>query len=368
MAGRRIAVVLLTLPLAGCLEPPVSESLEVRVLRGGASLVTVGISLRDPTDYDKSPRVQQRLESEARELASGSDAWSDRFRRVEPSRQRDVVDHDRGRLNRVERHALLDGPEDLREFFRDTGVGVAYADGEGWGELTLMPGRPARATSAQRQRLETELATFSAGVADYAAATKRLYDHLSINPDRARACLGAIVADKAEGETLTDDESALVNGVNDAIGVITAVLAPVSGEPFTLDEISRLAYDPFPAPTRVSVPGTIVEREGFPGELASELKIPVCSVWSAFERLEGRWFSPDPALALWRHDAAKSGDPFSLDAFLAIPRRAAPAPLESEVRGAIDDQLKPAPVYRVRWRPDALDAAEADALRVLPEP
>ena len=58
------------------------------------------------------------------------------------------MDHYRGRLNRVQRHALLDGPADLREFFRDTGVDVAYTDGEGWGELTLTPDRPARATSA----------------------------------------------------------------------------------------------------------------------------------------------------------------------------------------------------------------------------
>jgi len=368
MVGRRIAVVLLALPLAGCLEPPVSESLEVRVLRGGASLVTVGIRLRDPSDYDNAPRVQQRLESEARDLTSGNDAWSDRLRRVEPGRQRDVVDHDRGRLSRVERHALLDGPEDLREFFRDTGVGVAYAEGEGWGELTLTPGRPSRLTSAQRQRLETELAGFAAGVAAYAAATKRLYDHLSIHPDRARACLGAIVADKGAEEPLTDEESVLVDGVNDAIGVVTAVLGPAPGEPYTLDEISRLAYDPFPAPMRVRVPGTIVEREGFPGELTSELKIPVYSIWSAFERLEGRWFSPDPALALWRHDAVKSGAPFDLEAFLAIPRRAVSAPFESEVRSAIDGQLRPEPVYRVRWTPDAVDAAEADALKALPEP
>lgn len=368
MIDRRVVVVLLAVPLLGCLEPPVSETLEVRMLRGGASLVTVGVSLRDPSDYDNAPRVQQRLEAEARELNSGSDPWSDRFRRVEPSRRRDVVDRDRGRLNRVRWHALLDGQADLREFFRDTGVEVVYAEGEGWAELTLTPGRPSRATSAQRQRLAAELAGFTAGLTDYAAAMKRLYDHLSAHPDRARACLGTIVADKAEAEPLRDDESALVDAVNDAIGAITTVLGPVPGESFTLDEISRLVYDPFPAPMRVMVPGTIEEREGFAGDLASELNVPVLSIWSAFERLEGRWFAPDPALALWRHDAAKSRGPFDLDAFLAIPRRAAAAPLESEVRGAIDGQLTPAPVYRVRFKPDALDAAEAEALRILPEP
>jgi hypothetical protein len=268
----------------------------------------------------------------------------------------------------VQRNAVLAGPEDLREFFRDTGVGVAYAEGSGWAELTLTAGRPSRATSAQRQRLDAEVAAFSTDIAGYAAATKQLYDSLDAHPERARACLGAILTDRGEGETLTGEESELVKRVNDAIGALGAVLDPVPGEPFTLDEISRLVYDPFPAPMRVTVPGTIVEREGFPGELTSELKIPVFSLWSAFERLEGRWLSPDPALALWRDDVAKSGRPFDLNGFLVIPRRAAAPPTASEVREAIEDQLKPQPVYRVRYTPEARDDTHADAFRALPEP
>jgi hypothetical protein len=160
---------------------------------------------------------------------------------------------------------------------------------------------------------------------------------------------------KVEGEKLTDPESALTTRVNDAISAVVAVLDPAPGEPYTIDEISRLVYDPFPAPMRVSVSGEIVEREGFPGELGSELRIPVFSIWSAFERLGGRWFSPDPALAIWRNDIAKTGKEVDLDAFLAIPRRTAPAPMETEVRGAIENELRPAPVYRVRWTPAEKD-------------
>ena len=108
---------------------------------------------------------------------------------------------------------------------------------------------------------------------------------------------------------------------------------------------------------RVTVPGEIVEREGYPGDLKSPLQIPVFSIWSAFERLEGRWFSPDPALAIWRDDLAKTGKPFDLDAYLAIPRSRAVAPTDDEVRAAIEHQLKPEPVYRVRWTPAAKDEA-----------
>ena len=351
MIDRRFAIILIALPLVGCLEPPVSESLDVRVLHDGASVVSIGVVLRNSSDYDKSPRVQQRLESVQRELEAGSDPWSLRLRGVEPERQRDVLDREEGRLRRVVRHALLREPIDLREFLRDTGIGVVYADGKDWAELTLTPGRSGRATSAQRQRLDVQLSEFCKNLASYAAATKELYGYLETHPDRARACFGELFSVKTEDEKLTDEESALVTRVNDAISVICVVLEPVPGEPYTIDEISRLVYDPFPAPMRVTVPGEIVEREGYPGELKSALLIPVFSIWSAFERLEGRWFSPDPALATWRHDIAKSEEPFDLDAFLAIPRRAAVVPTDDEVRAAIENQLKPEPVYRVRWTP-----------------
>ena len=356
MIDRRFAAIPIALLLTGCLEPPVSESLDVRVLPHGASIVSIGVVLRSPSDYDKSPRVQQRLESVARELEAGSDPWSARLRSVEPERQRDVMDRKEGRLRRVVRNALLKEPDDLREFFRDTGIGVAYADGEGWAELTLIPGRSALATAAQRQRLNVELSDFCKNLAVYAEATRTLYAYLEAHPERARACLGKLFSVRTEDGELTDEESALEKNVDDAISAIGVVLDPAPGEPYTIDEISRLVYDPFPAPMRVTVPGEIVEREGYPGELKSPLHIPVFSIWSAFERLERRWISPDPALALWRDDIANTGKPFDLDVFLAIPRRAAIAPTTDEVRAAIESQLKPEPVYRVRWTPAGKDA------------
>ena len=357
MIARQVAIGLIVLPLLGCLEPPVTESLELRILRGGASLVSIGVALRDPSDYDREPRVKQRLESEARALDERTDPWSARLRRIEPERQREVVDRQRGRLRRVTRQVLLGNRADLRELFRDTGVDVAYAEGKDWAELTLVPGRSSRATAAQRLRLDRDLDAFSANLGSYAAATRKLYDYLDANPARARACLAEALSVKIKGEKLTDVESALATSVNDAIGAICAALDPAPGEPYTLDELSRLVYDPFPAPMLVTVAGEIVEREGFPGELKSPLRIPVFSIWSAFERLDGRWFSPDPALALWRDDLAKTGKEFDLEGFVALPRRAGPAPTASEVRGAIENELRPAPVYRVRWTPAAKDDA-----------
>src|SRR5512145_3340085 len=144
-------LVLLLLSSVACLEPPVSESLEVQMRDGGAARVSVTVALRDPRDYAQMPRVRQRLEDEARTYDAGTDAWSDRLRAAAPSRERVSVDREKGVLRRVEREADLEAPADLAALLRDTGVEVSYGEGEGWAELALVPGSSRRATSAQRR-------------------------------------------------------------------------------------------------------------------------------------------------------------------------------------------------------------------------
>src|SRR5262245_25971566 len=130
----------LLLASASCLEPPVSESIEVKMLDGGASHVSVTVALRDPGDYERLRLVRERLLGEARGYEAGTDAWADRLRAASPARERVSVDREKGTLRRVEREADLDAPADLAALLRDTGVDVSYADGDGWAELTLVPG------------------------------------------------------------------------------------------------------------------------------------------------------------------------------------------------------------------------------------
>lgn len=351
MKTRRVAAVTAILVASlGCLEPPVSESLDIRILRGGASVVTVGVVLRKASDFSESPRVQQRIDSETRALEDGSDAWSTRLRAADPALERAVTDRERGRLFRVTRHARFDSPEDLHAFLRDTGVSVAYDEGRDWAELTILPGRPGRPTTAQRERVKSELASWSAKLAAYFAATEALYGYLETHPDRARPCLAQILTKLPEGESLSEGEEKLAKAVEDTMNEAGVVLTAPPDEAYTIDELSRLVYDPFPAPIRVAVPGKIVEREGFPGELEAPLAIPVASFWAAVERLEGRWARPDPMLATWRTDVANHGKEVDLDAFLSVPRQAS-SPTALEIQRAIEDQLRSPSLYRVRWTP-----------------
>jgi hypothetical protein len=349
-AGRLLMALALIVALTACLEPPVSESLDLWILPGGASVVTIGIVVRDPSDFEGNPKVRQRLEAEMRALAEGTDPWSLRLRAASPVRERDVADREEGRLCRVTRHASFDAPDDLRAFLRDTGVGVDYGEGKGWAELTILPGRSGRPTTAQRERVKEALEKWSGTLASYFAATADLYAYLDGHPDRARACLAVLLTALPEGETLSDDEARLTKAVDDAMSECWEVLVVPPDEAYTIDELSQMVYDPFPAPIRVSVPGKIDEREGFPGELDAPLVVPTTSLWSSFERIEGRWAAPDIAQAVWRHDRAAPKTEFDFDAFVALPRRAS-RPDVGEVRAAIEAALRPASVYRVRWIP-----------------
>src|SRR5580765_5152477 len=151
--ARPMMTILIAAPLCGCLEAPMTERLDIRMLPGGASVVSLRVSIRDAGDFADSPKLQQRLSSETRALEEGTDPWSARFKAASPARERDVRDAADGRLVRLVRHGRLDTPEDLRAFLRDTGVGVSYEKGDGWEELTILPGRPARPTSAERERV-----------------------------------------------------------------------------------------------------------------------------------------------------------------------------------------------------------------------
>lgn len=349
---RKATAILLAVPLCGCLEAPLTERLDIRMLAGGASVVSLRVSLRDPSDFAESPKLRERLESETRALEEGTDPWSARFAAASPARERDVRDTADGKLIRLTRHGRLATPDDLRAFLRDAGVGVSYDHGEGWEELTLLPGHPLRVTSAERERVKTELASWSTKLSAYFASLERLYDYLDRRPERARVCLASIVSKVPEGESLTGEESRLTDAVEDAMGACGAILTAAKDDAYTLDELSRRVYDPFPAAIRIAVPGAVVEREGFAGAGDAPLEIPEASLWSAFTRLQGRFASPDLAVLMWRQDVGGKDAAIDVDA-LAAARRRAGKPSADEIRAAIEDQLRTAPVYRVRWAPEA---------------
>ena len=126
---------------------------------------------------------------------------------------------------------------------------------------------------------------------------------------------------------------------------------------YSPEELSRLVYDPSPASILVRVPGPVLEVEGFQDQGSGILRVSPLTLWGAFTRIQDRWISPDPAVIYYEH-LAGGKKPLALEDFLARPRSASDAPSPGEILGALKEQLKPAPVYRVCWSTENLREME----------
>lgn len=370
----RVAAALGVLLLAGCFEEPVERRLALCFVARDAVLVSVVTTLAPAGSAEDSPALQRRLAEERRVLEEGRDEWRPRFAALEAPAARLVLEEENGGIVATERRALAD-PAKLAAFFADTGIAASFTVREDEAELQLVPGPSPRASREQRERVAAVLAGWSQAIADYLATAARLWRYLDERPERARPCLAdlmsPVVSDdvgRQAGEP-TADERALVERLEEARDRVYDVLSVPEGEAETLDGLSRLVYDPFPAWMTVALPGAPLDVEGFEAHGAT-LEVGGLGLWAALERLEGRWLAPDPALVTIRSMRGPDPERFDFEAFLAAPRHAAdPAPDALGVRRAIEESLRPAPVYRAVWRLPSTDLeALAPAWRALPCP
>jgi hypothetical protein len=161
--------------------------------------------------------------------------------------------------------------------------------------------------------------------------------------------------DGGRRELLHRHEKPLVEAVEQAMSDAWEVLLVTSQEAYSINEVSRLVFDPFPARVRVEVPGEVVETEGFAATPEGGLLVPSVSLWQALTSLQGRWLEPDPLLLYVDRSGGTAGTPgpgFDLAGIVARERSHAAAPRAAEIRAALETRLLPAPVYRVVYRVD----------------
>lgn len=352
--------------ILSCFEPPVAEDLRLEFSADGLVTITALTRIRDVDESNAA--LQRRIEEARRAAFEGTDAWSGRFEAFGPTIERGEWEKHEGRLVSHSHSATSEDPQALSRFFADTGLVIEWRLADGRGELALYPPAAGNAGRAERQRVGRALDDWSAELAAYLASAEPLWRHLEANPDRARPCFAHLFSTyiaeqevEATGE-LSAEEAGMVEELSDAIDQVTTILSVPEGEAYSLDELSRRVYDPFPAPLTVRVPGEILELEGFTtgGDGGSDLHAGGTSLWQALRGIEGRWLSPDPAVALVAHDIARSpGQSFPLAAFLSRPRQAETAPSAHEARRALAEHLAPAPAYRLVWsQPQSQDEGE----------
>jgi hypothetical protein len=234
---------------------------------------------------------------------------------------------------------------------------VSYTRGEGFAEFTLVPQAPARASRQEREELARLRESLARDARVYLQELSGLYVYLADHPGRDGTCFGEIYEEcigkeaKAGFPELLPDEEARLDRLGEAMGRLVNYVQVPGDAGRSPDELARWVLDPFPAPLTVTVPGEILEAEGFEGVAPGHAVHPGLDLWFALGKLDGAYLTPDPLVPLLtclRQE--KTAPPLSLEAVLAQPRRSAPVPSEAELEKALDALLEPAPLYRVRWR------------------
>ena len=350
---------LLALTLCACFEEPVEERLHLCFLADGTLVVTASTRVNQVPGSESNPALKRRLDEVRRSLEQGDDDWRRRFRVLEPLVERLVLDRVGGEVTELRRSAAGVDAAGLRAFFADSGVAASLEIVEGRAELVLSPGASQRSTREQRKAVDAALTRWTELLARYATNAGALYAYLGDRPERARACFSVLFATltRGPGESLDEREAALVKAVEGDIDEAVQVFDVADDEVYTVNELSHLVYDPFPARVEVHLTGAPVESEGFRRDAGGALVVPGLGLWEAFEDLEGRWLEPDPLLTVVRAQRNHSR-PFDLDAFVPLPRRASPPADAGEVRAEVVRLLTPASAYRVVW--PVIAAAEED--------
>lgn len=368
---QRLGLALALLLLLACFDPPVKETLRLRFFPNGAFAVSNAVELDLLKDGESNPALERRMFDLRRELLDGLDPWARRFAAVEPVSERLSWEKRFGLLALARRSALFAEPASLRDLFSDTALSVSFEVREdGVAELAIVPGVPSQATRRQRRDMERALDEWSAHIAEYLAATAELYYWLDANPGRARACFLELFAEVIDEESVSEsdlaeelsaEESRLLERIEEAMEEVISVLHIPAGQDRSLDELSHLLYDPFPAPLTVQLPSTSLEVEGFEPSAAEDKAwtVDTPGLWTALRALDERWIAPDPVMLYVAHRGEDS-EKLDLEDLVQAPRQVVePLPNSVEVRRTIEEQLEPrSSIYRLVWQ--GLPPAKAD--------
>jgi hypothetical protein len=360
--ARAVLVALLCLPLIACFEEPVRERLNLFFAADGEVVVTALQQVAEPERAQDNPELAERMDSARDEIETGLDRWSRRFRLLEPLAEHLSLERVEGALRRsVHSAALASFKEAVQVLEADGLSGDLQVDGE-IRELQLFPTGGSRATSRQRDEAERRLSGWSGEVADYLGALIDLYSYLDGRPDRAVPCLAHIFdkhEDVAGSGPLAPAEEELVRRVKESMEEVADALIVTDEGAYSLNELTRLVYDPFPARLTVVVQGTLIESEGFIRR-GNTLERPSVDAWSALVALQGRWAAPDLVtltVVPGTEDMQPDPDP---TAIASLPRHFYSKPTGAEVEAALLSELVPMDVHLARWRQLGTASDEAE--------
>ena len=365
-AIRAVVVAAACTATGACFEEPVREHLHLTLFGEQAVVVTTVQNVAGPEVAEDNPQLAARLDDARAAIERGFDRWRPLYDDLQPGIERTTIEKEGGVTRRALYSAATADFDSVARLLASQGLDAALDhhrldDEQLEHELRVWPVGSPPATSNERAEVERRLAEWSVIVADYLAGAAALYGYLDRHPDRAVACLSHLF-DRHGPEPLSLDasEDELVALVKGRIQRVARVLQVEPGEASTLNELSRLAFDPFPVRLTVVVRGTPVTVEGFV-EGSGFLERPSVDLWRALASLEGRWLAPDLVIAMIApvpQDQQPDPDP---EAFAAIARRWTQPPEPAEVSAALRAALVPAELHRVLWRSPAGEVIDPES-------
>lgn len=356
-------VFLFCLPLIGCYEEPVSEHVHLWLTGAGLTVVTVVQEVAEPDRAHDNQPLADRLESSREEIDSGLDRWSQRFNLIDKAAERIGVERIHGDLRQSIHTAATLSFEEIIPMLEADGLtgGIVFARGEA--EISLYPTGGSRATYLQRQQAERRLSEWSGLVADYFKAVITLYEYLESRPDRGMGCFAHIFDDhEGHGVTgpLTDLEGDMVTAIKRTMEEVADALVVPQDDAFSLNGLTRLVYDPFPARLTVVVTGEVRESEGFV-ESGSFFERQPVDAWNALRSIVDRWVSPDLVTLAVAPVPADELPEIDIELLAGRPRRYGPPPTAFDVESSLLARLEPEELLRIRWRPLAASPPEPSA-------
>jgi hypothetical protein len=256
--GAAVALGLLTVALVSCFDQPVVERLHLCFLPDGGYVITVRAKVGSEDTRITNQALARRLQELRADIAAGWQSWEPHFEALAPARERFEVERASGDIIAAVRQAHAREPEGLQRFFALSDVDAFLEERDDWTELTLHPRGSTRATLSERKQVEQKLGAWSEKVSTYLGAVSALYRYLEPRPERARLCLALLfdMNEPGEDKDLPEEEHALLEAASDAMLEVVSVLTVTQGEAYSLDELSRRAFDPFPAPITVTLPAS----------------------------------------------------------------------------------------------------------------
>ena len=373
---RRAAPIVSTLTLAallgGCFEPPVAERMLLEFRSDGAARATLMIDLGRAEDVE-SLAVRKRIATAERELTEGTDPWLARFEELTQGTDGTSFQRARGSLREFRRWAELNDPAAFSQLFADDPVDFQYSQDGDRAALEISPSGASRATRKERERVQGEVAEWSAAFARYVGGVFELEHHLEANPERRRSCWQRVFGVKGGGDgevaaegggggggELSPAEEALAKAVSDSLAELLGAFEVDAREGYSLDERVRKVFHPLSAQLLVTLPAPASEVEGFDAPSAEEqageeefaYAFPERSLLSALDPIEGRWLAVGPARAMLDQLRTNPDGEMDIERFVTGPvtKESTTPPGPTDVSDPLLELLRPEGAYRLVWQ------------------